>query len=76
MMIGRKNVSMNSQSFGLRVAGIVFGLVSLGHLWRLLAHTDIHIGSHHVPIWASVVGLIVAGALSIWMWRLSSGRGG
>jgi len=50
--------------------------VCLGHLWRLYAHANVRIGDHFVPMWASVLGLIIAGGLSIWMWRLSSARGG
>jgi tetrahydromethanopterin S-methyltransferase subunit E len=76
MVIDRKNISMNSQTLGLRLAGIIFGLVCLGHLWRLIRHTDVMIGSHLVPMWASVMGLIIAGVMSIWMWQLSSRRGG
>lgn len=72
-----KHVNMNSQSLGLRVASIIFGLMFLVHLWRLLfSHFTVQIGSHQLPIWGSAVGAIVAGLLSIWMWRLSSGRGG
>jgi len=63
---------VNSQKTGLRVAGIVFGLVCLAHIWRLIAHVDVRIGHHHhFPAWASVVGMLVAGILSIWMWMLS-----
>jgi hypothetical protein len=71
-----KNGRMSSQSLGLRVAGILFGVIFLGHLWRLIRHSAVQIGSHSIPMWVSVVGLIVAGGLSIWMWRLSSSRGG
>jgi len=67
---------MNSQTAGLRVASIVFGLICLGHLWRLYAHAEVRIGGHSVPLWASLAGLIVAGLLSFWMWRLSSARSG
>jgi hypothetical protein len=73
-MIDGKNVDMNSQNRALRVGGIIFGIVCLVHLWRLFAHIDIQVGTYHVPIWGSVVGAIVAGVLSLWMWRLSSGR--
>jgi tetrahydromethanopterin S-methyltransferase subunit E len=65
---------MNSQTLGLRLAGIIFGLVCLAHLWRLVAHTNVMIGHHHVPMWPSVLGLIVAGVMSIWMFRLSAAR--
>jgi tetrahydromethanopterin S-methyltransferase subunit E len=69
---------MNSQSFGLRVAGLIFGLMCLVHLWRLLFSDfiTVQIGSHVIPHWVSGVGAIVAGILSIWMFRLSASRGG
>ena len=68
---------MNSQSLGLRVASIILGLMSLVHIWRLLfSHFTVQIGSHQLPIWGSGVAAVVIGGLSIWMWRLSSGRGG
>jgi hypothetical protein len=63
---------MNSPRAGLRVAAIIFGLVCLGHLWRLLRHLDIRMGSHDIPMWLSVVGAIIAGGLSLWMWKLSA----
>jgi hypothetical protein len=69
-------MNMNSQTLGLRTAGIIFGIFCLIHLWRVFAHVDVAVGTHHLPIWGSVVGLIVAGGLSIWMFRLSANRGG
>jgi tetrahydromethanopterin S-methyltransferase subunit E len=65
---------MNSQTLGLRLAGIIFGLVCLAHLWRLVAHTNVMIGHHQLPMWPSVLGLIVAAVMSIWMFRLSAAR--
>lgn len=68
---------MNSQSIGLRVAGLVFGLICLVHLWRLVfSHFTVQVGSHVIPLWGSGIGAIVAGILSIWMFRLSASRGG
>lgn len=68
---------MNSQSFGLRVAGLIFGLMCLVHLWRLLfSHFTVQLGSHVIPLWGSGAGAIIAGILSIWMFRLSASRGG
>jgi hypothetical protein len=67
---------MSSQKTGLRVAAVIFGIISLVHLWRMLfAHFTVQIGSHQLPLWGSVVGFIVAGFLSIWMWRLASRSG-
>ena len=66
---------MNSPTTGLRVASIIFALFALGHILRLIKHAQVTIGSHHAPMWISVVALIVAAGLSIWMWRLSSLKG-
>jgi len=51
----------------LTVAGIVFGIVALVHLYRLFNHFPIMINGTDVPIAANVVGLVVAGGLSLWM---------
>ena len=66
---------MNSQSLGLRVASIIFGVMCLVHAWRLLfSHFTVQLGSHLLPLWGSGVALVVTGGLSIWMCRLSSGK--
>jgi tetrahydromethanopterin S-methyltransferase subunit E len=63
---------VNAQKTGLRVAGLIFGLVCLAHVWRLIADVDVRIGENlSFPPWASVVGVLVSGSLSIWMWMLS-----
>ena len=55
------------------MAGVIFGLMCLIHIYRLLfSHFTVQIGSHQLPILGSVVAVIVTGGLSIWMWRLSS----
>lgn len=51
----------------LIVAGIVFALFALCHIWRLWHGTQLLIGTTFVPTWVSVVALIVAAALSVWM---------
>ena len=63
---------MNSQATGLRVASIVFALFALGHILRLIKHAQVTVGTHQAPMWVSVIALIIAAGLSIWMWRLSS----
>ncbi len=62
---------MNSASNGLRVACAVFGLVCLLQLARLLAGAEVTVDGHMVPLWASGVACLIAGALSAWMGRLS-----
>lgn len=62
---------MKSQMMGLRVAGTVFGLVCLGHLLRLATQAEVLVGGHRMPLWLSAVGVVVAGGLSLWLWKLS-----
>ena len=51
----------------LIVAGIVFGLVALMHLLRLYYQYPIFFNTTLVPLWANVVGFLISGALSFWM---------
>lgn len=63
---------MNSQRTGLRVASAVFAIFAIGHILRLFNHAQVTIGTYHVPMGVSVAALIIAGALCVWFWRLSS----
>lgn len=56
-----------NKTIALYVAGTVFALVALLHLWRLATGTLILVGGTLLPIWPSWVGIIVSAALSIWM---------
>lgn len=59
------------KDLGLRIAATIFGLVATGHLVRLLIGFDFIIGSLKIPEWASGVAVLVLGALSVWLIRLS-----
>ena len=63
---------MKSQTLGLRVAGTIFALVCLGHLLRVVTRVDVLIAGHQIPLWPNMAGVVIAGALSLWMWRLSA----
>jgi len=63
---------MKSQTLGLRVAGAFFALFCLGHLLRLVTRADVIIAGYQMPLWINIVGVLIAGALSLWMWRLSA----
>jgi hypothetical protein len=63
---------MKSQIFGLRVAGTIFALICLGHLLRIVTRADVLIAGHQLPLWINMVGILIAGALSLWMWRLAA----
>jgi hypothetical protein len=54
----------------LRISGALFGIIALAHLVRLFLHWPIDLAGHTVPLWASWLGLVLAGGLSIWAVRL------
>jgi len=72
--VGRQNAPMSSQAAGLRVASVIFALFAIGHVVRLVKQAQVTVGTYQVPMWVSVVALIIAAILSTWMWRLSSAR--
>jgi hypothetical protein len=55
----------------LQISGGLFGLIALAHLLRLVRHWEIDLAGHMVPMWASWLGLVLAGGLSIWALRLT-----
>ena len=67
---------MSSQTTGLRVAAIVFGIFALGHAARLYTHAKVIVATYQIPMGASWVALVIAGVLCIWLLTLSSARSG
>jgi hypothetical protein len=57
----------------LRVSGILFGLIAIGHLLRLLYRVPAELGQWVVPLWVSVIGLLLPAALALWAFRLVRG---
>lgn len=51
----------------LYVAGTIFGLVALLHLYRFFSHFTLIVGSTSVPLWANIAGAVIFAALSYWM---------
>jgi hypothetical protein len=65
---------MNSPIIGLRVASILFGVLCLLQIMRLVMRPEVLVAGHVMPLWPSVLAVIVLGALCAWLWTL--GRGG
>jgi hypothetical protein len=57
----------------LVVSAVLFGAVALLHLLRLIYGWPAVIGTTAMPLWVSVVGLVVAGALCVWGFVLARG---
>jgi hypothetical protein len=63
---------MKSQILGLRVAGTIFGLMCLAQLLRLATRAEVVVAGNQLPLWASALAAVIAGGLSLWLWKLSS----
>jgi hypothetical protein len=67
----RSDGTMNTQKVGLRVASLLFALFALGHLLRLLKHSQVIVGHHTIPLLISVPIAVIAALLSLWLWKLA-----
>jgi hypothetical protein len=57
------------------LAVLVFSLVTIAHVARLIFRTEVIVGGAVIPMWVSVIGLFVSGALAVALWReAQSGR--
>lgn len=65
---------MKSQVIGLRVASIVFGLMTLAQLARLLLRPEVMVQGHLMPLWPSALAVVFLGVLCSWLWKLSTAR--
>ena len=65
---------MKNKDLALLIAGIIFALVAILHLYRLTYQVVIFFGTYMVPIWVSLPGFIVALLLSIWMFVARSAK--
>lgn len=62
---------MNSQLTGLRVAGIIFGLMALAQLTRLILRPEVLVAGHLVPLWPSALAFLILGSLCLWLLKLA-----
>jgi uncharacterized membrane protein len=62
---------MNSQILGLRVASIVFGLMSAGQLARLFINPEVLVAGYRMPLWPSALAFVFLAGLSLWLWKLT-----
>ena len=50
------------------LAAIIFGVVALVHLMRLIYGLVVTVVGADVPMWTSVLGLVIAGGLAAGLW--------
>lgn len=56
---------------GTLLAIILFVLVAVAHLIRLVDRTEILVGTMVLPLWASVLGVVVPGLIAWLLWKES-----
>jgi hypothetical protein len=62
---------MDSQTLGLRVAGVIFGIVAVVQLLRLVFQPEVLMNGRVIPMWPNAVALVLFAGLCAWLWRLS-----
>jgi hypothetical protein len=58
------------------IAATIFALLALLHIYRVITHFQIVLGSHVIPLWCSYVGIIVPAFLSWMLCREARGTSG
>ena len=53
------------------IAIVIFSLMAALHMLRLIFGWEAVIDGLVIPMWASLVGLIIAGGLAVMLWRES-----
>ena len=53
----------------LTVAGAIFFLAFIVHLFRIALKIEIVVAGFVVPMWSSIFGFIIALFLSLWMFK-------
>lgn len=55
------------------IAVVLFTLIAILHLLRLFAGWEITVVGFVIPVWWSVIGLVIAGGLALMLWREARG---
>ena len=50
------------------LAVLVFALIAIVHVLRLVFGWEVTLNAAVVPMWVSVIGLLIAGALAVALW--------
>jgi hypothetical protein len=61
---------MSQRTFSL-IAGVVFGLIALGHVLRIVLGWSFMVQDFSVPMWASGLAVVVMGYLAYEGFRLA-----
>jgi hypothetical protein len=56
------------------LSSVLLGVIALAHLLRLVLGFPILVAGYEIPMWASVIGMVVPAALAAALWRESRRR--
>ncbi|MEO8547525.1 MAG: hypothetical protein ABI422_04070 [Sphingomicrobium sp.] len=62
---------MNTSRPFTLLAAAIFALMALVHLYRIVTHFQIILGSHEAPMAASWLAIIITGLLAVMLYRES-----
>ena len=65
---------MKSQILGLRVASVLFGVMSVAQLARLVIRPEVLVAGCLMPLWPSGLAFVILSGLSFWLWKLARYR--
>ena len=51
------------------LAALFFWLIALAQLLRVLLRVEVRVGDVNIPLWVSIVAVVVLAALGTWLWR-------
>ena len=51
----------------------IFALIALGHLYRVVRRLAVTVAGTDIPMWVSIVGMVVAAGLAVMLWREARG---
>jgi hypothetical protein len=58
------------------IASAIFAVMALVHVYRLVTHFQIIVGSHVIPEWVSWIAVVITGGLSWMLCREARGTTG
>lgn len=61
---------MNYRNYGA-VAGVLFLVVALAHMYRVAAGIPVQVDGVMIPMWVSWIGTIVPAVLAFWGFRIA-----
>ncbi len=62
---------MNTRKPFTLIAAVIFGLMTLVHVYRIATHFQIIVGSHSLPMSVSYFALVITAILTVMLYRES-----